>query len=51
MKKIPHVEIKDAVKLSAMDLNKIRFSEKRTVLTPDVLEKIASRRGDTEKEN
>ncbi len=43
MKIIPRPELKSAVRLSAMDLNKIRFSSKHTVLTPAMLEKFASR--------
>lgn len=51
MKKIERADIKNAVKLSAMDLNKIHFSDRRTVLTPEVLEKLASSRAAAEKEN
>ncbi|MBD5267828.1 MAG: hypothetical protein HDS41_06600 [Bacteroides sp.] len=51
MKKIKRADIKDAVKLSAMDLNKIHFSDRRTVLTPEVLEKLASSGTVAEKEN
>ncbi len=42
MKKIQKPDIKDAVKISAFDLNKIHFSEKRTVLTSELLEKLGS---------
>ena len=42
MKKIKRADIKGAVKLSAVELNKIHFSDKRTVLTPVLLEKLAS---------
>lgn len=41
MKKIPRLKLTDAEKLSALDLNKIHFSDKRTILTPETLEKIA----------
>ncbi|MCM1332198.1 MAG: hypothetical protein NC248_06280 [Bacteroides sp.] len=41
MKKIRKPAVDGAVKLSAVELNKIHFSEKRTILTPELLEKLA----------
>lgn len=42
VKSIPKSEIKNAVKLSALELNKIYLSDKRTILTPEILEKLGS---------
>ncbi|MCM1521543.1 MAG: hypothetical protein NC039_02690 [Muribaculaceae bacterium] len=39
--KITPPAIEGAVTLSSLDLNKMRFSEKRTILTPELLEKMA----------
>lgn len=42
IKIIPHPKLDSARQLSPMELNKIRFSQKRTILTPAILDKFAS---------
>ena len=42
MKKITRPQLPDAVKLTPRELNDMRFSQKRTVLTPEQLEKLAT---------
>lgn len=44
MKKIIRPQLKSAVRLSAREMNQLRFSLKHTVLTPQQLEKLASSR-------
>lgn len=38
-KRIPHPDLKDARQLGPMDLNAIKFTDKHTLLTPEVLER------------
>lgn len=45
MKKPEHItrpELKSATTLSAMELNRLRFSDKKTLLTPERLERMAN---------
>lgn len=44
MKTIPRPQLKSAVRLTAREMNDLRFSQKHTVLTPAQLEKLASSR-------
>lgn len=44
VKSIPHPELKNAEVLSPLQLNKLPYRKKHTLLTPDRLEKMA--RGD-----
>lgn len=37
-KQLTHPELTDAVKLSPLDMNNIKFTGKHTLLTPEVLE-------------
>ena len=39
---IPHPDLKSAVRLNAAELNRIRFGNKHTVLTPEQLEHLAA---------
>ncbi len=39
---IPQPELKNATKLSPLQLNEIKVEDKHTVLTPQLLEKMAS---------
>ena len=48
MKRIVKPELTDAKELSPLELNKYRFSDKHTVLTPDQLEKLAASDADVE---
>lgn len=48
MKRIVKPELTDAKVLSPLELNKYRFSDKHTVLTPDQLEKLAASDADVE---
>lgn len=43
-KQIPHPDLKDAEKLTPLDLNSFRFDPKHTVLTPELLEQMAQQR-------
>ncbi|MDE5828212.1 MAG: hypothetical protein K2H57_11625 [Duncaniella sp.] len=36
-----HPQIKSAVRLTAREMNALRFSEKHTILTPEQLERLA----------
>ena len=49
MKRIVKPELTDAKVLSPLELNKYRFSDKHTVLTPDQLEKLAASDADVAK--
>lgn len=45
MKKPEHItrpELKSATTLSPMELNRLRFSDKKTLLTPERLERMAT---------
>lgn len=42
MKTITRPNLKSAVKLSAREMNALRFSQKHTVLTPEQLENITA---------
>lgn len=44
-KSIARPELKSAREMSAAELNKVRLSEKRTLLTPERLERIAAAGG------
>ncbi len=41
---IPHPDLKEAVKLSPLQLNEIKVEEKHTVLTPQLLEQMATKK-------
>lgn len=43
VKIIPHPALDSARKLSPMELNNIKFSQKRTILTPAMLDKLAAK--------
>ncbi len=42
-KNIPHPNLRNAEKLSPLQLNEIKIDEKHTVLTPQLLEEMASK--------
>lgn len=39
MKQIPHPQLDKATRLTAADLNKMKFDPRHTLLTPELLEK------------